>query len=240
LTLPDRGSPAPAIAAPSIAVVVPIYREAARLPALLAQLRSQPADEVILVDGGSDDGSQAILQQSGLTWIETAAGRARQMNAGAAQVTSDVILFLHADTEMTAAHLQAVRAAMVDARVVGGRFNLRLSGEQWVFRVIEWLINWRSRLTRISTGDQCIFIRRSLFEQLGGFPDLPLMEDVALSKQMKRVGRIACLKEPVVTSSRRWEQHGIARTVLLMWQLRLLYWLGVSPARLAARYRLAR
>jgi len=126
---------------------------------------------------------------------------------------------------------------MRDERVVGGRFDVRLSGRQPAFRVIEFFINLRSRLTRIATGDQAIFVRRSVFERLGGFPEQPLMEDVEFSRRLKREGRIACLRERVVTSSRRWERHGIARTVWLMWSLRLGYWLGADPERLRRWYR---
>lgn len=129
---------------------------------------------------------------------------------------------------------------MRDESTVGGCFALRLSGSHPAFRIIEWFINVRSRLTRISTGDQCQFVRRDLFEVMGGFPEQPLMEDVEFARRLKRAGRIACLRDKVTTSSRRWEQHGILRTMLLMWKLRLLYWLGVAPERLAANYRDAR
>lgn len=130
---------------------------------------------------------------------------------------------------------------MRDENCVGGHFNIRLSGSLPAFRIIEWFINTRSRLTGISTGDQCQFVRREAFEELGRFPDQPLMEDVEFSRRLKRIGRsTVCLRDKVTTSSRRWEQHGILKTVLLMWKLRLYYWFGVTPDRLAALYRDAR
>jgi len=223
-----------------VAVIVPLFNEAQLLPRLLERLRALPVDELILVDGGSDDGSASLLADSGLRWMSSEPGRARQMNAGAARCDSDLLLFVHADTELDAAHIALLREAMADGLYVGGRFDLRLSGGSAALRLIGWFINRRSCLSGISTGDQCQFVRRQLFERIGGFPEQPLMEDIELSKRLKRIGRLACLPLPVVTSSRRWERHGLIRTVLLMWQLRLLYWLGVSPQRLARRYRLAR
>lgn len=224
----------------SIAVIVPLLNEKQRLPALIDMLKSLEADEVVLIDGGSGDGSDELLAASSLNWCTSRQGRAVQMNCGAAQSTSDILLFIHADTLVSSTHLSAVREAMKEESVVGGRFDLRLSGNHPSFRLIEWFINVRSRLSRINTGDQCQFIRRRAFERMGGFPEQPLMEDVEFSKRLKRAGRIACLREKVTTSSRRWEQNGILKTVLLMWKLRLSYWLGVSPERLATIYRDAR
>ncbi|RMH60208.1 MAG: glycosyltransferase, partial [Zetaproteobacteria bacterium] len=205
------------------------------------QAANLPIDELIVVDGGSSDATCELLHAAKVRWIRSAPGRAQQMNAGARLATSDILLFLHADTAIDASAIEAMRQAMrSDPDVVGGRFDLRLSGSHPALRVIECMINLRSRLTRISTGDQAMFVRRAVFARLGGFPTLPLMEDVAFSRMLKRTGRIACLKARVCTSSRRWEQHGLGRTVLLMWWLRLLFWLGVPPARLARMYRHAR
>lgn len=210
------------------------------MPACLERLRSCGADELLLVDGNSGDGSRDLLEQSGLGWLDSPAGRASQMNAGAAAASSDILLFLHADTVFDSRHLAAVCQAMRDPAMAGGRFDVRLSGMHPAFRVIEYFINLRSRLTRISTGDQAMFVRRDVFETLGGFADIPLMEDVEFSRRLKRGGRIACLRTRVTTSSRRWERNGIARTMLLMWKIRLLFWLGVPSVRLAAMYRDAR
>ena len=222
---------------PTVAVVVPLRNEIGLLPAARQRWLSLGADELLVVDGGSVDGSREYLQDSGLKWLATGAGRARQMNAGAAVCNSDIIVFLHVDTVVSSSDILVIREAMQDASVAGGRFDVRLDGQQMLLRIVERFINWRSRLTRISTGDQAIFVRREVFERLGGFPELPLMEDVEFSRRLKRQGRIACLKRAVTTSSRRWEKHGILRTVMLMWWLRLLYWLGVPAQRLAAMYR---
>ena len=225
---------------PTVAIIVPLLNESARLSKLLEMLAALGVDEVMLVDGGSTDGSDLLLSASSFKWIRSKPGRAMQMNSGAALCKSDVLLFLHADTEMTRPTLDAARSAMSRAEIVGGRFDVQLTGDRPVFGLIAFMINLRSRLTGISTGDQCQFVRREIFEQFGGFPEQPLMEDVAFSKRLKRVGRIVCLRDKVTTSSRRWEQHGALKTILLMWKLRLYYWLGISPKRLATIYRDAR
>lgn len=223
-----------------IGVVVPVLNEAAILPACLERLRRLGADAQILVDGGSDDGSETLLRASGMPWMQAARGRAGQMNAGAANVDGDILLFLHADTIMHASHLEAVRQAMADPAYVGGRFDIRLQGSHPALGLIAALINLRSRISRIATGDQAIFVRRRAFEDMGGFADIPLMEDVEFGRRLRRLGRIACLGDRVCTSARRWERHGIVRTVLLMWWLRLRFWLGADPSALARIYRDAR
>ena len=224
----------------SIAIIIPVFNEAAVLPELTERLQAVGADELIFVDGGSCDESRRLLEHSGVRWLQSEPGRATQMNAGAEDCIGDIILFIHADTIISYSNISAVRETMKDDSFVGGRFDVRLSGNNIAFRMIEWLINMRSRLTGISTGDQCQFVRRSVFEQMGGFPEQPLMEDIEFSRRLKRQGRIACLNETVITSSRRWEQHGIVATVWLMWKLRFLYCFGVSPEKLAQMYRQAR
>jgi rSAM/selenodomain-associated transferase 2 len=223
-----------------VAVVVPLLNEADGLPRLLQSLKACAPDELVLVDGGSSDGTVQILQGSGFRFLASKPGRATQMNTGAKACVSDIILFLHADTEINSDSIEFLRGLSKESGLVGGRFDVRLSGQHAALRVIEWFINLRSRLSRVSTGDQAIFVRREVFEVMGGFCDIPLMEDVEFSRRLKRRGRIACLRHKVCTSSRRWERHGMVRTVLLMWWLRLLYWLGVSPVKLAAMYRDAR
>ncbi len=220
-----------------IAAIVPVLNEARTLPEFLARARAWPVDELVFVDGGSKDETPQLLEASGVRWRRAASGRGCQMNAGAAMTKSDILVFIHVDTRLFSSHFEEIRRTMRDPRVVGGRFDIRLSGRHPAFRVIEFFINLRSRLTRISTGDQAMFVRREVFERLGGFPDQPLMEDIELSRRLKRAGRIACLRTKVVTSSRRWERHGIARTVLLMWRLRWRYWLGADPAALKREYR---
>lgn len=228
------------MAEPSVAVVVPLLNEAALLPSMMKTWENLGANELLIVDGGSNDGSRELLDQSGLRWMRSEAGRARQMNVGAAASSSDILLFLHADTQLPPHALQAARDAFHRAETVAGRFDVRIEGGHPMLRIVERAMCWRSRLTGISTGDQAIFVCREVFERIGGFPDQPLMEDIELSKRLKREGSIACLPLQVRTSGRRWESRGMFATILLMWWLRLLYWLGVSPERLVRMYREAR
>ncbi len=221
----------------TLAIIIPCLDEADRIPALARMLRGLDADEIICVDGGSQDGTRDLLAQHGLPCLVAGRGRAMQMNAGAAVCSSDILVFVHADTVLGQEHLDDIRHALEDGAVPGGRFDVRLSGTHPAFRMIEWLINARSRLTRISTGDQVMFVRRQVFVRLGGFPEQPLMEDIEFSKRLRKLGKIACLRRPVTTSSRRWEKAGILHTIFHMWWLRGLYALGVSPHWLALHYR---
>ncbi|MDQ6954421.1 MAG: TIGR04283 family arsenosugar biosynthesis glycosyltransferase [Mariprofundaceae bacterium] len=221
-----------------LTVIVPVFNEAISLAQNMAQLKALLKHcSIMFCDGESDDETCFLLKQSGLLYCCSLRGRALQMNAGAKLCQSDILLFMHADTVINGSHIQAVKEAMQDRAIVGGRFDVHLSGKRKAFRVIEYMINLRSRLTGVSTGDQCQFVRRSVFEAMGGFSDQPLMEDVAFSKQLKRYGKVTCLRHKVSTSSRRWEKYGIVKTVILMWKLRFLYWLGMSPERLARMYR---
>jgi rSAM/selenodomain-associated transferase 2 len=158
------------------------------------------------------------------------------MNAGAREARGETLLFLHADTRLPVGAAEAIRAALVDPRVVGGRFDIRLDNPRAIFRVIAFFINLRSRLSRIATGDQGLFVRQGTFVEMGGYPEIPLMEDVEFSKRLKRCGTVACLRLAVTASARKWEREGVVRTVLLMWMLRLLYFLEVPPARLHRLY----
>lgn len=226
---------------PSLGIVVPVLNEAALLADRLHGLSRLPADAILFVDGGSTDGSRALLEEAGVRWFSAPRGRARQMNAGAAEIMSDIILFLHIDTKISSCHIEAIHRALSDGEYVGGRFDLCLEGRRRrSLAVIAAAINLRSRLSRIATGDQAIFVRRVLFTAMGGFADLPLMEDVEFCRRLRRQGRIACLRPKVIVSGRRWERHGLCRTVALMWRLRLRYWLGADPAALARLYRDAR
>jgi rSAM/selenodomain-associated transferase 2 len=220
-----------------LSAVVPTLNESAHIGGLLADLAParQAGHEVILVDGGSTDGTVEGASHLVDRSIQAPRGRACQMNAGASAATGEVLWFLHADTRLT----PVAPAALLAACRVGaawGRFDVRLSGDLRVLRLVERLINLRSRLTGIATGDQGIFVARAAFEQAGGFPDIPLMEDIALSKALRRQAPPACLRLPIVTSSRRWEEQGTIRTILLMWRLRLAYALGADPRRLARLY----
>lgn len=219
-------------------IIIPVLNEAEGITAFLAQLQKfrQVGHEIIIVDGGSADGTRERILQSVDQLLETPAGRARQMNAGAEVAKGEVLVFLHADTFMPNTATQDIENALTTTSKVWGRFDVRLSGRQILFRVIEWMMNRRSCITGIATGDQVMFIKREVFTLSGGFDDVPLMEDVAMSKKLKIHSKPACLRTRVVTSSRRWEQNGIVRTIFLMWSLRLRYWLGTSPHVLARRY----
>jgi len=231
-------------ATPAISIVIPALNESIALPSTLATCVSENnPHEIVVVDGGSTDGTrERAMEFFSLhpvivsKWIESMAGRARQMNAGANRARGDVLLFLHADTQLPGGALDGVRTA-IRRGAVWGRFDVRLSGQSALFRVVERFMNWRSRLTGMATGDQAIFVRRDAFRVVGGFGELPLMEDIDLCARLRIFGPPACLRQRVVTSSRRWEQHGIVCTVLRMWTLRLLYLVGVPPARLAHWYR---
>jgi len=222
----------------SVAVVIPILNEATSLMENGKQFQFLAnCYDVMFCDGGSEDETCSLLQKYNLDYCHSPRGRALQMNTGAKFSKADIIVFIHADTSLSSSHIQAIQDVMSRESIVGGRFDIRLSGQSLAFRIIEFMINLRSRITGISTGDQCQFVRRSVFEEIGGFPEQALMEDVAFSKRLKEYGEIACLNNKVITSSRRWEKHGIVKTVLLMWKLRFLYWLGTSPEKLAEIYR---
>lgn len=222
-----------------VSIIIPALNEAAGIARTLAPLQCarEGGHEVILVDGGSGDGTPERAAPLADQVLSSAPGRARQMNAGAAIAAGDVLLFLHADTRLPDGGLEHVAAALAKGHR-WGRFDVRLSGPHPLLRLVERMMNLRSRLTGIATGDQAMFMTREAFEGVGGFPDIPLMEDIAISKTLKtRFGRPACLRGPAVTSSRRWEQGGVVRTILLMWRLRLAYFLGADPAHLAMAYR---
>jgi len=223
----------------TVSVIVPALNEAATIAATLAPLQAArtAGHEIIVVDGGSTDATVDRARALADRVIASPPGRARQMNAGAGIATGDVLWFLHADTLAPADAIDGIGDALADGRRCWGRFDVRLSGNHWPFRLIERAMNLRSCLTRIATGDQGIFVTREAFAAVGSYADIPLMEDIALSKRLRKHTPPACLKSRLVTSSRRWERNGILRTVLLMWRLRLAYFLGAAPDALAERYR---
>ena len=219
-----------------ISVVIPVLNEEKTIAASLTALMPLQPHQVIVVDGGSRDRTREISAQMGASVTTGALGRARQMNCGAGQATGDILLFLHADTRLPPGAFDAIVGALEDTRYLGGRFDVDLDGDHWLLQVIAAMINQRSRITKVATGDQAIFVRRDVFARMGGFPDIPLMEDIAFCRALKRLGGIACLRSKVLTSARRWETEGVWRTVIKMWTLKLLYFAGVSPVRLKRFY----
>jgi rSAM/selenodomain-associated transferase 2 len=222
----------------SLTIIIPALNEAANLPLLLAQLtplRARGA-QVIVADGGSSDGSPELLADLA-QWLPAPRGRARQMNAGAAIASGEVLWFVHADSQLPADADQLIAAALANGQHCWGRFDVAISGRPWMLKVVARMINWRSRLTGIATGDQGIFLLRSTFESLGGFAELPLMEDVQLCTQLRRISKSACIRQRLTTSGRRWETHGLWRTIWLMWRLRWAYWRGVPIEQIAEAYR---
>jgi rSAM/selenodomain-associated transferase 2 len=220
-----------------ISVIIPALNEAEGIIQMLQPLQPlrKQGGEVILVDGGSRDHTVSLATPYVDQVIVSEAGRAKQMNRGAAVATGTILWFLHADTQLPPDAAEQIEQQLQQAE--WGRFNLRLSGQTPLLRVVEWMINRRSCWSGVATGDQGIFLSRPLFEQLGGYPEIPLMEDIALSKQLRQISPPCCIPTILITSSRRWEQRGVIPTILLMWWLRFAYWVGVSPQRLARWYR---
>ena len=230
----------------SISVIIPTLNEERTIMATLAHTAALGFDELIVVDGGSLDQTPVLVEsyrrntqppsQSPVRLVTAPCGRARQMNEGAKASRGEILLFLHADTQLPRDAKTMIETALADQRMVGGWFDVRFDPSSMWGTIISRAMNWRSRLSGIATGDQALFVRRHIFEQIGGFSDMPLMEDVDFSRRLKRMGTTTALTATVTTSFRRWERHGPLRTILLMWTLRFLYWSGVSPHRLAQFY----
>ncbi len=220
-----------------LSVVVPVYNEAVALPDLLDRLLKLrgPQVEIMVVDGGSTDNTVALAQATGLQVITARKGRAWQLNAGAQQSVGDILLFLHADTQLPENALALVISSLQNG-ACWGRFDVRIAGRPWMLKVVAQMMNWRSRWTGIATGDQAIFMLRNVFVAVGGFPEQALMEDIAMSDRLRQLSRPACLAQYAITSGRRWEKHGVWRTIVLMWRLRWAYWRGQHPEQLAKRY----
>ena len=229
-----------------ISVIIPTLNEERTIMAALAHTAALGFDELIVVDGGSLDQTPVLVEsyrrrtqypaQSPVRLVTARCGRARQMNEGAKASGGEVLLFLHADTQLPGDAKSMIETTLTDQRMVGGRFDVRFDRPSMWGTIISRMMNWRSRLSGIATGDQALFVRRHIFEQIGGFADMPLMEDIDFSRRLKRTGATAALTATVTTSFRRWERHGPLRTILLMWALRFLYWIGISPHRLAKLY----
>jgi rSAM/selenodomain-associated transferase 2 len=221
-----------------LSIIVPVLNEQAGIAAMLQDLSGLRARgaEVIVVDGGSRDDTVALARPLCDRLIAAPRGRAAQMNAGAGVARGDVLLFLHADTGLPADADRLVCDGLAASGRPWGRFDVRIDGRHPLLPLIAAMMNLRSRLTGIATGDQAIFVDRGAFAAVGGFPDIALMEDIVLSRRLKRLGRPLCLSARALTSGRRWEKHGVVRTILTMWRLRLAFFLGAEPAKLAASY----
>ena len=221
-----------------LSVLVPTLNESANLAACLAPLQAMRGGrvEIIVADGGSDDATATLAAPLADRVLTAPRGRAAQMNAAARAAQGDCLLFLHADCRLPPGAVEAIEHACVGSAPSWGRFDVRLDHPDWRFRVIETAMNWRSCISGIATGDQGIFVTRALFEQVGGYPEIPLMEDIALSRALKRHARPRCLRARMTVSARYWTQHGLPRATLRMWRLRAAFWLGADPQDLARRY----
>ena len=223
---------------PELSIIVPVLNEAATIGSFLDALpmRCKSRPEVIVVDGGSNDATRSHALPRCDQLILSRPGRALQMNAGAKRAGGSILWFLHADSSLPQHPDRAITQALSGSQFAWGCFDVRLSGTRPMLRVVEVMMNWRSRLSAICTGDQGLFMTREAFQAVGGFPEISLMEDIAISRRLKSISRPARISLPLITSSRRWERKGIARTIVLMWKLRLLYFFGADPARLARQY----
>jgi rSAM/selenodomain-associated transferase 2 len=223
---------------PALSIIVPVLDEETGIVAALDALADyrRHGHEVIVVDGGSGDRTAELARPLADIVLAAPRGRAAQMNAGAARASGDILVFLHADTRLPPASDCLIVEGLRRSRRVWGRFDVAIAGTNPMLHVVAAMMNLRSRASGIATGDQAIFATRAAFAEGGGYSDIPLMEDIALSRRLKRMGRPLCVTECVTTSGRRWEQRGIVRTILLMWRLRLAYFLGAEPAALARRY----
>jgi rSAM/selenodomain-associated transferase 2 len=234
----------------TISVIIPTLNEERTIIATLAHTADLGFNELIVVDGGSLDQTRTLVEsyrrrpqsrsQSPIRLVAAPPGRASQMNEGAKASRGEILLFLHADTQLPDDAKTTIATTLADPRMVGGRFDVQFDRPSLWGAIISRMMNWRSRMSGLATGDQALFVRRSIFEQMGGFADMPLMEDLEFSRRLNRAGMIAAPTTTVITSFRRWEQHGPLRTILLMWTLRFLYWIGVSPSHLVRWYKAVR
>ena len=221
----------------NLSVVIPVYKESPEVVARLYNEVKSLGCEVIVVDGGSSDDTCETAAPLCDLLIRSERGRATQMNAGAARASTGLLLFLHADTALPNGALDAIEASTRGAEFAWGRFDVSLDSPRRALRLVAAMMNLRSRVSGIATGDQALFMTRETFQRVNGFAPIALMEDVDMSRRLKRLARPRCLRLKVITSARRWESRGVWRTIFLMWQLRLAFFLGASPDALARRYR---
>ena len=219
-----------------ISIIIPVLNEAGTISSFMQNVTGlRGIHEVIVVDGGSSDGTPDIARKYAKV-IDGPKGRSFQMNAGAATADGDIFLFLHADTDLPLNAAETIEKSLSDASVIGGRFRVRLDNQGWRYRIVGWSINVRDCVVRGFTGDQAIFVRRDVFNRLGGYLPLPIMEDLEFGRRMCREGKVARLSEYVTTSARRWENGGVFKTVFLMWRLRLLYFMKFPSSTLQHWY----
>ncbi len=222
---------------PSVSVIIPAVNEGVTIGAAIASAWSAGAEEVIVVDGGSQDETIREARQQGAAVVTTGRGRALQQNAGAAQARGEVLLFLHADSRLTPSCLSQIRAALaVHAGPVLGAFHQTVDAPGWRYRLLERGNGWRVRLLGLAYGDQGLFVRRSWFDRVGGFPEVPLLEDLMLSRRARSVGPLLLLPGPLITSARRWQRHGVVQQTLRNWSIVARYFLGADPATLRSSY----
>lgn len=221
-----------------LSIIIPVLNEEGTIESCLRRLQTLRGNdvEIILVDGGSTDGTAGSARGLADKVIDAPPGRARQMNAGALEAKGSILLFLHADTILPVGAMQEMQTAIDRSRHVWGRFDVRIGSPLWILSVVAFAMNLRSRWTGIATGDQAIFVKRTAFDEVGGYPAIALMEDIALTSALKRITPPICLRSKVTTSGRRWEKNGPIRTILLMWRLRLAFYLGADPKQLAIEY----
>lgn len=222
---------------PGISIVIPVLNESERIVLFLESLQRfrRMGAEVVVVDGGSADDTVRLAAGYADFILATRGGRGIQMNAGAATASGRVLLFLHADTELPPGALDAIGRACDDG-AVWGRFDVTIEGASRGLGMVAFMMNWRSRWSGIATGDQAIFVAREAFGRAGGFPEIPLMEDLVFSRRMRTISRPVCLRDKVTTSGRRWDKHGLLRTIWMMWRLRMKFHFGASPDDLAREY----
>ncbi|QIR41216.1 glycosyltransferase family 2 protein [Tolypothrix sp. PCC 7910] len=222
---------------PKLSIIIPALNEAANIADAIITTQGSINTEVIVVDGGSQDETVAIAQSLGAKVIFASPGRAVQMNAGAVAASGEILLFLHADTRLPAGFDGMIRTALQSPKTVTGAFKLRIDASSWGIRLVEWGVNLRSHFLQMPYGDQAIFITKSIFQEIGCFPELPIMEDFELIRRLKRIGKITIIPVPVITSARRWLKKGIFQTTLINQVVIIAYLLGVSPERIRIWYR---
>jgi rSAM/selenodomain-associated transferase 2 len=225
------------IGAAKISIIIPALNEAANIEDVIITIQLSTNTEVIVVDGGSQDDTVAIAQSLGVKVISSSPGRAVQMNTGAVAASGEILLFLHADTRLPAGFDVMIRSALQQPGIVAGAFNLRIDASGWGMRLVEWGVKVRSHFWQIPYGDQAIFLTKDIFQQIGGFPELPIMEDFELIRRLRRIGKITIMQESVITSARRWLRKGIFKTTLINQIVIIAYLLGVSPERIRSWYR---